>query len=119
VRYHWRDTIPAKVLNPEVDATWDAPVETRVTPATSFRARINAKVLSLARALLSQTARNRALKLDSLLACPACRSSNLDIGQTVIRCRACAADYPIRNGLPVMFAGFDGPAVPGPAPGSP
>lgn len=118
VRYYWRDTIPVKVLNPEVDATWDAPVEALAVPATSFRARINAKVLSLARALLSQRARNHALKLDSLLACPSCRSSNLDIGQTVIHCRECAADYSIRNGLPVMFADSNGLAVPGRIPGS-
>lgn len=104
VRYYWHETISARVVNPEVDATWGAPVETRATPVTSFRARINAMVLSLARAMLSQRLRNRTLKLDSLLACPSCRSTRMDIGKTLIHCRECGADYSIRNGLPVMFA---------------
>lgn len=104
VRYYWHETIPAKVLNPEVDASWDAPAETHVEPVKSLRARINTKVLSMARATLSQRSRNRSLKLDSLLACPSCRSTNLDIGKTLIHCLECSTDYPIRNGLPVMFA---------------
>ena len=107
VRYYWHNTIPAKVLNPEIDANWDAPAETRAAPAVSFRARINTMVLSMARAVLSQRSRNRTLKLDSLLACPSCRSASLEIGKTLIRCRECAADYPIRNGLPVMFVDSD------------
>lgn len=92
------------MLNPAVAATWDAPAETRAAPVINFRARINAIVLSLARSMLSQRSRNRALKLDSLLACPSCRSASLDIGKLLIHCRECLADYPIRNGLPVMFA---------------
>lgn len=104
VRYYWHETIPAKVLNPEVDASWDAPTGGHVGQVKSLRARINTKVLSLARAMLSQRSRNRSLKLDSLLACPSCRSTSLDIGKTVIHCLECSTDYPIRNGLPVMFA---------------
>ncbi|MEQ1661168.1 MAG: methyltransferase domain-containing protein [Thiobacillus sp.] len=104
VRYYWHETILAKILNPEVDASWDAPAEIHVEPVKSLRARINTKVLSLARAMLSQRSRNRSLKLDSLLACPSCRGTSLDIGKTVIHCLECSTDYPIRNGLPVMFA---------------
>lgn len=104
VRYYWQESISVQVLNPEVDATWDAPAETRTTPVISLRARINTMVLSLARAMLSQRLRNRSLKLDSLLACPSCRGTNLDIGKTVIHCLGCSTIYPIRNGLPAMFA---------------
>lgn len=104
VRYYWHETILARVVNPAVDATWDAPAETRAAPVTGFRARMNAMVLSLARAMLSQRSRNQTLKLDSLLACPSCRSTGLDMGKTLVHCRECAADYPIRNGLPIMFA---------------
>jgi uncharacterized protein YbaR (Trm112 family)/antitoxin component of MazEF toxin-antitoxin module len=104
VRHYWRGTIKAKVLNPEVDAGWEAPSGTQATPVSSLRARINAKALALARILLSQRSRNRTLKLDSLLACPLCRGIDLDIGKKLIHCRGCAADYPVRNGLPVMFA---------------
>jgi len=104
VLYYWHGKIPCKVLNPEVDASWDAPAETHVEPVKNLRAWINIKVLSLARAMLSQRSRNRSLKLDSLLACPSCRGTSLDIGKTLIHCRECSPDYPIRNGLPVMFA---------------
>lgn len=104
VRYYWRGTIQARVLNPEVDANWEAPPGTQSVPTTNFRARVNARVLTLARALMSQRSRNRTLKLDSLLACPSCRSVDLDVGKSLIHCRGCAADYPVRNGLPVMFA---------------
>lgn len=105
VRYYWHETISAIVLNPEVDAAWSAPIATCVAPMTSFRARINAILQSLARALLSQKSRNRALKLDSLLACPTCGGVRLDIGKNNIRCCDCKADYPNRNRLPAMFAG--------------
>ena len=105
VRYYWNETIPTQVLNPEVDPTWYAPDVAQVASEAGFRTRINKMVLSLARTMLSQRARNRTLKLDSLLACPSCRSTSLDIGKTLIHCRECEADYPIRNGLPVMFAG--------------
>lgn len=104
VRYYWDGEIRARVMNSEVDADWVAPVGTQVVPAPGFRARINARMLALVRALLSQRSRNRQLKLDSLLACPLCRSVDLDIGAALIHCRSCAADYPVRNGLPVMFA---------------
>lgn len=104
VRYYWHETIPAKVLNPDVDAGWDAPIEMHTAPVAGLRARINSTVLSLVRAMLSQRVRNRSLKLDTLLACPSCRSTTLDIGKTLIHCRECAANYPIRNGMPVMFA---------------
>lgn len=59
--------------------------------------------LEMARAMLSQRSRNRSLKLDSLLASPSCRSARFDIGKTLIPRQECAADYPIRDGLPVMF----------------
>lgn len=104
VRHYWRGAIKAKVLNPDVDANWEAPAGERAAPVLSLRARINATILALARALMSQSARNRQLRLDSLLACPSCRSVELDIGSTSIRCRGCSAEYLVRNGLPVMFA---------------
>lgn len=104
VRYYWRDSIPFEVLNPEVDANWEPPWETPGATHKNIRARINSGMLSLARTLLSQRSRNRMLKLDSLLACPSCRSVDLEFCETSIRCRGCAADYPVRNGLPAMFA---------------
>lgn len=103
VRFFWDGEIRACVMNSEVDADWDAPVGTPVVSPPGFRARINARMLALVRALLSQRSRNRQLRLDSLLACPLCHSVDLDIGTMEIHCRGCAANYPVRNGLPVMF----------------
>lgn len=103
VRYYWEEPISAQVLNPEINVTWGAPTESRAAPVISLGARINTMVLSLARAMLSQRSRNSSFKLDSLLAYPSCRSTRLDISKTLIHCRESAADYPIRDGLPVMF----------------
>lgn len=105
VRYYWNDSIEFKVLNPEVDAAWEAPAEARPsTPHESLRARINPYVLRIARALFSQRSRNADINLYELLACPECRGSDLDVGIEHIVCRSCRLEYPVRNGMPVMFA---------------
>lgn len=104
VRYYWRDSIDFTVLNPEVDGTWMAPTQTNPGVGRGgLRSRINARVLQAARRLLSQRSRNACIKLDTLLACPQCRSAELDVGSAHISCRSCSGEYPVRNGLPAMF----------------
>jgi SAM-dependent methyltransferase len=104
VRYYWDEHIDFTVLNPEVDADWAAPTEENPgTPRNGLRARVNKRVLQLARSLFSQRKRNIGIKLDDLLACPECRSADLHIGAERIACRSCHAEYPVRNGLPAMF----------------
>jgi uncharacterized protein YbaR (Trm112 family) len=108
VRYYWREHIDFTVLNPEIDASWEAPDETEVLTGgaqkQAYRARVNAWVLQVVRRLFSQHCRNAEIKLQDLLACPECRSGELDVGSERIICRNCHSEYPVRNGLPVMFA---------------
>lgn len=104
VRYYWRDSIDFTILNPEVDASWAAPTEANPgVPRKSLRSRINATVLQAARRLFSQNKRNTRIRLDTLLACPQCRSVELDIGKAYISCRSCHGEYSVRNGIPTMF----------------
>lgn len=104
VRYYWRDSIDFTVLNPEVDATWEAPVEANSGASRgNFRARIHACVLQTVRSLFSQRGRNAGLKLENLLACPECRGSDLEVKVDRIICLSCHHEYPVRSGLPVMF----------------
>lgn len=105
VRYYWSDTIDFTVLNPEVDAAWEAPSGANPgAPHLGLRARINSCVLQAARSLFSQRRRNAGITLDKLLACPECRSVELNMDADLIVCSSCHTEYPVRNGLPVMFA---------------
>lgn len=104
VRYYWKDDIEFAVLNPDVDAAWEAPTD--INPGVqrcSLRARINAMLLQIARSLFSQRQRNARIDLVSLLACPKCRNYELEAGAECIVCSSCRSEYPVRNGLPVMF----------------
>lgn len=104
VRYYWSDRIDFIVLNPEADAAWDAPTEANPGVAQGgLRSRINGRALQIARRLFSQRSRNAGIKLNELLACPECRSAELDWAAGGIVCRSCRTEYPVRNGLPVMF----------------
>lgn len=107
VRYYWQDKISSKVINPEADASWCEPVNTNIVPAQGLRARINAAILTMVRAIFSQRTRNRNIVLSELLACPECRSTHLDNSKESILCNDCSTVFPIRNGLPVMFAKAD------------
>lgn len=104
VRYYWTDSVSAIIVNPEADAKWEPEASSRGPRAQSLKARVNAKVLALARRLFSQHARNRSLQLDGLLACPTCRSSDVKLEKDTVTCQSCSARYPMQNGLPLMFA---------------
>lgn len=103
VRFYWQKTIPYAVLNPDVEINWDAPVAMKVSPSPSLKAKLKAWILSLARSVFSQNSRNQKLDLASLLACPSCRSTNLDVTESRIICNSCTKDYLVRNGMPVML----------------
>ena len=105
VRYYWKDRIDFTVLNPEVDAAWEPPTDANPgVQSVGRRARINAILLRTVRSLFSQRQRNGRIDLAGLLACPECRSTELEIGVELIVCRSCKGEYPVRNGLPVLFA---------------
>lgn len=105
VRYYWTERIDFTVINPEVDAAWRAPTDTNPgTPHGGLRAYISARLLQTVRSLFSQRHRNAKIDLANLLACPECRSENLDVGAKCIVCNSCQSVYPVCNGLPALFA---------------
>jgi len=103
VRYYWEDRIDFKVVNPGVDAAWPVVQANYQPPPPGFVARIRGGILEALRGLLSQRARNARIDIMSLLRCPACGGTGLSRGDTEVTC-ACSARYPLRNGIPAMFA---------------
>lgn len=106
VRYYWNEKIDFLVINPNDDASWAAVEGSNQsrTPALGIKARLQAYLLDLARLVLSQTLRNKKINLVSLLICPNCGSNKLSEIQEVIKCNDCSTAYPVRQGIPAMFA---------------
>jgi len=104
VRYYWAGSVSATIVNPEADANWAPTASTRMHVSQSLRAKVNALALILARRFFSQHARNHSLRLDGLLACPTCRSSDIKLEKDAAICQSCSTQYPVQNGLLVMFA---------------
>ncbi|HNQ57280.1 MAG: methyltransferase domain-containing protein [Candidatus Desulfobacillus denitrificans] len=104
VRYYWNDRIDYVVVNPEDDAAWPAPAsESPAVGTLSLRGRISGAVLHLARCVLSQEKRNRALPLAPLLACPDCRSEGMEVTADAMRCPGCGRRYPMQQGVPRLY----------------
>lgn len=104
VRFYWNDRIDFVVLNPEVDAGWSADDQPASNgTACSGSATVRERLLDLARLLLSQQRRNRTLPLYDLLICPTCTAESLQPHGDGLRCGACLTDYPVRNGIPVLY----------------
>lgn len=102
VRYYWSDKIDYQVLNPEVNAAWNAPVETNVIQASSV-SKIRRKIQKILRNFLSQTSRNNKLDIFPLLRCPTCHSDKLVKG-TSVKCSSCGCVYEMNHGVPNLFA---------------
>lgn len=105
IRYYWRNEIDYSIVNPQADAGWvepDSEVPVR-PPALGFRGKLQGALLDWARLILSQTRRNKSIRLIDLLCCPSCGSGSLSQGIGEIECQACKAVYPIKNGMPVMY----------------
>jgi SAM-dependent methyltransferase len=98
VRFYWKGTIPHEVVNPGVDAGWAAPEEaTHARPGTPDpRTRVR-------EALTGWLARRREVDLLPLLRCPACLAGSLAADGDKLRCMGCAAEHPVRNGIPVLY----------------
>jgi len=99
VRYYWSDRIDFDLVNPDVDASWEAPVD--ATPAPAYRAGMRDVVRKVLRSAMSQGARNRAIDLAALLACPDCRAGVERRGDSYV-CHGCGAAFPDRHGLPAL-----------------
>jgi uncharacterized protein YbaR (Trm112 family) len=93
------------VLNPAVDAAWPTK-ESEVVGTHTARSAIpliKEHLLDGFRLLLSQRRRNRALSLLKLLRCPSCTSDSLSSTESALTCSQCGMQYPIRNGIPVLY----------------
>ena len=105
VRYYWENNIDFIVVNPGVDAAWEAKLDDRqyVPEIKNLRGRISGLLLRLLRSWLSQNSRNKKIDLRSLLICPGCGSDTLSSIPAGILCNKCGINYPIRRGIPVMI----------------
>jgi SAM-dependent methyltransferase len=102
-RFYWTDQIPYRVVNPEVNANWAPPEMTHTTQLqVSLRAKLGRLGLSTARALLSHRQRNRKIQLVDLLQCPACKSTELKLSDSVVDCIGCGKQYDVVAGVPRM-----------------
>lgn len=108
VRYYWQGAIDYSVVNPDTDASWAAEEVVKLdAPIPGVKARIQAYALDAARSLLSQRRRNKKIDLFGLLMCPICSSEHLSKDMESIRCVDCAAVYPVKQGVPAMFASIN------------
>ncbi|MGA7992931.1 MAG: methyltransferase domain-containing protein [Thermoanaerobaculia bacterium] len=109
VRHYWEGRIAFTVVNPEVDASWPAPRGPERPQVTTPGGGLRAAFASVLRGLLSQRSRNASIDLASLLRCPACEGTALRSEPSAITCGGCGVAYPVRDGLPYLFAPKDGP----------
>ena len=105
VRYYWHEKIDFKVLNPEADASWIVEVDSTRSKSTilGIKARVQAYMLDIARLLLSQSERNKKIKVFSLLICPSCSCGSLTEIQQGIQCDNCSVVYAVKNDIPYMY----------------
>ena len=104
VRYYWQDKIDFVVLNPQVDAAWQAPVE-QTSPANAVSQKsIRQKLLDTIRSWSSQRSRNSQIDLLPLLRCPGCHSDKLTRSEKQLSCNACGSHYQLSHGMPQLFA---------------
>lgn len=102
-RFFWKDQIPFRIVNPEVDSSWKEPEMAHTTQIhNSLRAKFGRFVLATTRSLLSQNARNRSINLMNMLQCPGCDSSQLTRTADELVCSGCGKRYEVVNNVPRM-----------------
>jgi SAM-dependent methyltransferase len=99
VRYYWSQRIDFEVRNPEVDASWNAPMSAREPRASDPRSGLR----RITRLLFSQNRRNRQIDLIPLLRCPSCKGTEFDRLETGLSCRGCGSRFPLVGGIPRLI----------------
>lgn len=102
VRHYWEDRIDFEIVNPQIDAAWAATSDDRPRPPRAPRRSWRDGVRTLLRRAMSQTARNRAIDLDQLVACADCHGP-LVREHAAYRCDRCQVTYGDRDGLPMLY----------------
>jgi SAM-dependent methyltransferase len=93
-RFYWKNHIPFRIVNPEVNASWDPPIVTHTTQIQmSLRAKLGRLGLAMARKLFSQRQRNKKIQLEKLLQCPSCKSTKLKFSESNLDCTECSRKY--------------------------
>lgn len=105
VRYYWENRITYRIVNPEVDANWPAPLVETAPRAPSMAGRLRSGARDLLRSLLSQRRRNAGIDLLPLLRCTACHSTELVSHTGDVLCTNCSRRFPVRRGVTVMNEG--------------
>ena len=104
MRYYWSEQIRYEIKNPTTAINWTLPAPAKRHPPSSLSLSIRSQLVTLARSLMSQRSRNRKINLYQLLRCPTCGSEqDLDRRQDCLICKACQTEYPLRNGIPIMY----------------
>lgn len=107
MRFYWQDKIDFEVVNPQVDCGWTLPEEayrkSAALPSPSVLLRLRYGIRNAFRWLFSQNDRNRQIDVYALLACPTCGREELKKTDAGIMCGHCGVEYPIKNGVPLMF----------------
>jgi uncharacterized protein YbaR (Trm112 family) len=104
VRYYWNEHIDFVVLNPEIDAAWQPPVEQISIPYGLSRKSMRQKLLDVLRTCLSQQSRNSRIDLLPLLQCPTCHADQLTQSENQLSCNACGSHYSLCHGIPRLYA---------------
>lgn len=103
-RFFWKDQIPFRVLNPEVNSGWTQPEMMHTTQMhMSLRAKLGRFILSNVRRFLSQNVRNQSIELEGLLQCPACSSTELKRQELFLVCDGCGTQYEVHGNVPRMM----------------
>ncbi|OFE11759.1 hypothetical protein PHACT_00135 [Pseudohongiella acticola] len=108
MRYHWKDKIDFKVVDPEIDATWDPPSKKNVISALSNGPRYKLRKLALIfiSRIFSQNRRNAKLDVISLMRCPECISEDLarkSLSEVV--CKNCSSSYKVDDMVYKLYNG--------------
>ena len=103
VRYYWVGNIKYQILNPDDDSDWEAETQVgQIGENFSIKQKCRSLLLKSLRSILSQNKRNRKIDLMTLLACPNCRSENLNRNREYLECSECSMRFLLNNGTPNM-----------------
>jgi len=105
LRYFWKNKIDFLVINPEVDASWSPPLDTRELSTHSISAvgLVRAIFLRLLRRIFSQNSRNATLDIVPLMRCPKCGCGDLSgHSDSYVACADCDSQYEVRGNIIVF-----------------
>lgn len=103
VRYYWSDKIDYEIINPDevIHEFLAEQPNTRLLQHSTWRSKIQARVLKLIRKIFSQHDRNSKIDLTELLQCTDCHRDLLaGEDNNVLICLGCGQKYSIKNGVP-------------------